>query len=182
MPPPALHIYIYIYTYICPYYDCREFSQPHRALHNNEKHFPSPRTFDPSRYASDFNTAAQSARQSDFSLRDHYTFGVGRRVCQGMHIAERSLFLAISRFLWAFDFACETGADGKPIVPDPSAMTDGVLVRPMEFPAKITPRSEKRAEGMREEWRKVEGKLNEQGQWKRVPEGMFSKEYVPLVG
>lgn len=98
-----------------------------------------------------------------------------------MHIAERSLFLAIARFLWAFDFTCDTDADGKSIVPDPNALTDGVLVRPLEFPVKITPRSEKKAMSMREEWDKVEDKLNEKGQWKRVPEGMFSKEYVPLV-
>lgn len=152
-----------------------------RALHNNEEHFPNPRAFDPSRYASDFQSAHEAARNADFALRDHYTFGAGRRQCQGMHIAERSLFLAIARLLWAFDFSMQKDEHGNEIVPDADALTGGVLVRPDEFPVVITPRKVEKAEAVRAEWKKVEGKLNEQGQWKRVPEGMFSKEYVPLV-
>lgn len=99
-----------------------------------------------------------------------------------MHIAERSLFLAIARLLWAFDFTPTKDAAGNDIVPDADEITDGVLVRPEAFPVEITPRSKAREEAVRNEWGKVEGKLNETGQWKRVPEGMFSKEYVPLVG
>ncbi|KAL1602337.1 hypothetical protein SLS60_005753 [Paraconiothyrium brasiliense] len=152
------------------------------ALHNNEAHFPNPRAFDPSRYATDFQTSSEAAHNADFSKRDQYTFGAGRRLCQGMHIAERSLFLAISRLLWAFDFSMQKDELENDIVPDADALTDGVLVRPKEFPAVVTPRSEKKAEAVRAEWAKVEGKLDERGQWKRVPEGMFSKEYVPLVG
>lgn len=35
--------------------------------------------------------------------RDHWVFGIGRRVCPGIMVAERELFLVISRMLWAFD-------------------------------------------------------------------------------
>jgi hypothetical protein len=55
--------------------------------------------------------------------RDHWTFGAGyvhekrsvpltlpadvccrsRRICPGIHVAERELWLAISRLLWAYD-------------------------------------------------------------------------------
>ncbi|KAJ4348840.1 uncharacterized protein N0V89_010218 [Didymosphaeria variabile] len=153
-----------------------------QALHNNEAHFPNPRTFNPSRYAADFQSSSEAAHNADFSKRDQYTFGAGRRLCQGMHIAERSLFLAMSRLLWAFDFSMKKDEFGNDIVPDADALTDGVLVRPEAFPAVVTPRSEKKAEAVRAEWAKVEGKLDGRGQWKRVPEGMFSKEYVPLVG
>jgi cytochrome P450 len=30
-------------------------------------------------------------------------FGAGRRICPGMLVAEREIWLAISRMLWAFD-------------------------------------------------------------------------------
>lgn len=98
-----------------------------------------------------------------------------------MHIAERSLFLAIARLLWAFDFAPAKDNAGNDILPDPSNLTDGVLVRPEDFPVVITPRSEEKAEAVRREWARVEEKLDRKGQWRKVPEGMFSKEYVPLV-
>ena len=35
--------------------------------------------------------------------RDHWMFGAGRRICPGMLVAEREIWLAISRMLWAFD-------------------------------------------------------------------------------
>jgi cytochrome P450 len=68
-----------------------------------ERH-PNPRRFDPDRYASDLQSLADSAANPDYSKRDHFTFGAGRRICSGMHVAERSLFLGIARMLWAFKF------------------------------------------------------------------------------
>lgn len=50
----------------------------------------------------DTRTCAESAKLSDAMERDHWAFGAGRRICPGIVIAERELFLAISRILWAF--------------------------------------------------------------------------------
>ena len=61
-----------------------------------------PRKFDPSRYEDDHLSLYDSASNPDGTKRDQFTFGAGRRICQGMHVAERSLFLGISRILWAF--------------------------------------------------------------------------------
>ncbi|KAK3948433.1 cytochrome P450 [Pseudoneurospora amorphoporcata] len=33
-----------------------------------------------------------------------YTFGAGRRICQGLHVADDFLFLSIARLMWAFNF------------------------------------------------------------------------------
>jgi cytochrome P450 len=33
----------------------------------------------------------------------HYGFGIGRRECPGKHVADSSLYIEISRLLWAFD-------------------------------------------------------------------------------
>ncbi|KAH8600034.1 cytochrome P450 [Bisporella sp. PMI_857] len=152
------------------------------AIHMDPKRHPNPRVFDPSRYADDFQTAAESASNPDPTKRDHFVFGAGRRACQGMHIAERSLFLAISRLLWAFNFEKARDEQGKEITPDISKLVEGLFVFPQRFPAVITPRSEKHAERVRREWKDAQAVLDEKKQWKKVPEGMAFSTYTPEVG
>lgn len=71
---------------------------------------------------------SQSATQGDVSKRDHFTFGAGRRICPGMHVADRSLFIAISRLLWAFEFE---PVPGYPIEQD--AVTAGFIASPLPY-------------------------------------------------
>jgi len=139
---------------------------------------PHPRHFDPSRYATDLQTAGEAASNPDVSKRDHFVFGAGRRICQGMHIAERSLFLAISRMLWAFHFAKAHDAEGYAITPDISKLTQGLFVLPEPFPASIVPRSERHAERVRREWKGCAELLDENKQWKEVPRGMAFSTYT----
>jgi len=104
------------------------------------KRHPNPRAFDPARYADDFQTASECTTNPDPTKRDQFVFGAGRRVCQGMHIAERSLFLAISRLLWGFDFSKALDSHGNEITPDIDDLTEGLFVFPRPFPAKsVTP-------------------------------------------
>jgi cytochrome P450 len=37
------------------------------------------------------------------SARDHWSFGAGRRICSGVHLAENSMFIVLAKLLWAFD-------------------------------------------------------------------------------
>jgi cytochrome P450 len=143
------------------------------AIHNDAARHPDPRCFDPTRYMHDRLSAAESASQPDPSLRDHFGFGAGRRICQGMHIAERSLFLAMARILWAFDIRPARDAAGAEILPDPSDLTEGTLSQPKPFPARITPRDAKKVARIRDEWAGVEMLLDQEGQWKVVPEGLI---------
>jgi cytochrome P450 len=138
---------------------------------------PDPSRFDPGRFADDHQTAAEAANNSDPSKRDHFVFGAGRRLCQGMHIAERSLFFAMARLLWAFDFAPARDATGNDIIPDANDLTEGILVQPKAFPVTITPREDARAARVREEWAKMGSLLDEKEQWKVLPEGLIWKEY-----
>lgn len=137
---------------------------------------PNPRKFDPSRFADDSGSEFASATASDPSKRNNYIFGAGRRLCQGMHIAERSLFLAISRMIWAFEFKRpldpSTGKE-KPL-PDIDDLVGGITVKPAEFEVMIKPRSEKKAQMIRENWRECEETLLDGStkQWKKVPAGM----------
>jgi cytochrome P450 len=147
------------------------------TVQNDPARHPNPRRFDPSRYLNDTLSAAESANHSEAGKRDHFLFGAGRRLCQGMHIAERSMFLAIARLLWAFEFHCTVDEQGREVRPDSEDLTDGFLVHPKHFPASIVPRDGDKVRVVREEWAKMEGLLDGEGQWKTLPQGLIWKAY-----
>ncbi|KAI0415240.1 cytochrome P450 [Xylaria grammica] len=150
------------------------------AIHNDASRYPEPRRFDPSRWAHDSQTSAESANNQDPSKRDQFAFGAGRRICQGIHIADRALFLGISRLLWAFDFQRPVDpSTGEEIVPDMEDLDEGLLACPNPFGADIKPRSASRAEAIRAEWDKMAELLDGDLQWKEVPEGVVGGVYVP---
>ncbi|KAF5968610.1 oxidoreductase [Fusarium bulbicola] len=144
------------------------------AIHNDPTRHPSPRQFNPMRYINDQQTSIEAANNPDPTKRDHYVFGAGRRRCQGMHIADRSLFLAISRLLWAFDFDRLVSPEtGKAIIPDAGDVTEGIMSLPSPFPVRIVPRSTKRAEAVATAWSQASDLLDERGQWKAVPDDLL---------
>ncbi|KAK3312995.1 cytochrome P450 [Apodospora peruviana] len=153
------------------------------AIHTNPTRYPNPEKFDPSRYMSDSQTSAEAAANPDVTQRDHFGFGAGRRVCPGMHVVDRSMFLAIARFMWAFTFSkAVDAATGEEITPDPADLTPGLLVQPRPFPFKVTPRSELRARVVRETWKECEELLDDEKQWKEIPKGMVFTSYSNSEG
>ena len=89
------------------------------SMHHSEKRWENPLEFNvcfshapyckllifpqPDRYINDPLPTSASANLADPYARDHWMFGAGRRICPGMIVAEREIWLAISRMLWAFD-------------------------------------------------------------------------------
>jgi hypothetical protein len=72
-----------------------------------------------------------------------------------MHLAERSLFLNLSRLLWGFNLEHDTDENGNEIPVDYSLETGimpGGFTVPKPFAAKITVRSPERAKILREQW------------------------------
>ncbi|KIX02156.1 uncharacterized protein Z518_08095 [Rhinocladiella mackenziei CBS 650.93] len=125
------------------------------GLHNDESRFPNPDKFDPDRYAGRTLLAPEYAVSADYESRDHYMYGTGRRLCPGIHLAERNLFLGMSKLLWAFSFEKEVDANGRVMEPDQSYETgysEGFLVCTKPFPCKIIPRSQKRVETIMKEF------------------------------
>lgn len=141
------------------------------TIHMDAKRHPSPRTFEPERYRDDRQSLGDAAANPDASKRDTYTFGAGRRICPGIHVAERSLFLGMSRILWAFNIAPARDKMGKPVLPDADRLTQGFVCMPEEYPAKITPRSKERADKVMQEWEDAERELLDPmtKQWMRPP-------------
>jgi cytochrome P450 len=86
-------------------------------------------------------------------------FGYGRRVCTGRHIADNSLFLLISRLLWAYDIRAGLDANGEVAKIDDTILTSGFVWRPKPFPVVFTPRSTHHQAFILEEWDESEKDL-----------------------
>jgi cytochrome P450 len=145
------------------------------GIHMDSNRSPEPRRFDPDRFKDDFLNCADSATQPDASKRDAFTFGAGRRICPGTHVAEASLFLGMARMLWAFDIKPVINpATGEAILPDPERLTQGIMAMPEEFEVEIVPRDQSRANLIEKEWKEAEEESLDPitKQWKRTPEGM----------
>lgn len=142
------------------------------ALNNDPKRYPNPRKFDPDRYKDDKLTAAQSAAQQDPYKRDHYTFGAGRRVCQGLNIAERSLFLGYAYMLWAFNFEHALDENGNKI-PVSENVTQGIVCRPVPFTLRMVERDPARTAKVLKAWDSAKELLSQ------YPDGIRSTQYAP---
>lgn len=109
----------------------------------------------PERYLGHPLPAAAYLNVTDPYDRDHVSYGAGRRVCPGVHIAEKSLFLNISRLLWGYDVIKKVDEHGKEIEVDDS-MVPGWLSIPNPFECDIRVRSERHEEIIRETWKEAE--------------------------
>ncbi|KAH8431937.1 cytochrome P450 [Aspergillus melleus] len=127
------------------------------AIHMDPKRHPNPRIFNPDRYQGDEQSLHDAATNPDVTKRDVFTFGAGRRICPGMHVAERSLFLGMAGILWAFDISPALDVMGSPILPDADRLTQGFVCLPEEYPATIRPRTREKADLIRTEWKEAEG-------------------------
>ena len=102
------------------------------SANNDPKLFPNPREFDPSRHRADLSFS-EAASAADVRDRDNWTFGAGRRICPGIHVAERTLFLATARLLWTFNIRRAKDAQGNEIYVDRDEVTQSIAARPLPF-------------------------------------------------
>ncbi|KAF5234466.1 hypothetical protein FANTH_12124 [Fusarium anthophilum] len=129
------------------------------GLHEEGSNFTRPGEFNPDHYKG-FNKLAQGyANVGDENSRDHYAYGFGRRICSGMQLAERSLFITFSKVLWAFDISAATDDHGHSIPMNLDLLTgysDGTIVTPKAFRANIKVRSKQRRETILKEFEDAE--------------------------
>ncbi|OCK75420.1 cytochrome P450 [Lepidopterella palustris CBS 459.81] len=125
------------------------------SIHFDDKFHKNPQDFEPARYVNDPLSTAEALNASNPEARDHYTYGAGRRVCSGIHVAQNSMFINMARTLWAFNVKKAKGPDGREITP-PGDMEDGFLCVPKKFECHFEPRSAKHAKIVEESWTQAE--------------------------
>ncbi|KAI3007919.1 hypothetical protein CBS147346_2860 [Aspergillus niger] len=132
------------------------------GLHHDENIFPNPDQFDPSRFEGRHKLAFDYAASPDYMQRDHYIYGAGRRLCPGIHLSERSMFLGAAKLLWAFNFEPARDENGNPIRIDTDPITgytEGFLVCPRPYQCNVTPRSPAHAETILREFSRAESEV-----------------------
>ena len=134
------------------------------AINRNEKYYPDSDRFEPLRFldattppsylpdtAAAEKTMQQLKGEPHPSRTGHSSFGWGRRICPGEGLAENSLFIALAKLLWAFDFLPVQGRTY-----DTYDYTEGFNVRPRPFPCRIVARSKGHEDVMRREMKEAE--------------------------
>lgn len=124
------------------------------ALHYDPERYEDPYTFNPARYLNHPLKAGAYTAHPDPYARDHFTFGAGRRVCPGMHLAENSLYIVLAKMLWAFEIRPPLNEDGSEATMDASedAFEGGANTLPKPYRVRFIARDAKAAEVVRSEW------------------------------
>ncbi|OBR05399.1 Cytochrome P450 2D18 [Colletotrichum higginsianum IMI 349063] len=137
---------------------------PAYALNHNADSSPDPYTYNPERFLPVADKLApELAASPRYDERDHYSYGAGRRICVGLHLAERSLWRMVAQIIWAFRIEPAVGPDGAPVKVNTEydAYEEGFLHGPKEYEVRFVPRSERHAEILRREFREIEGFLKQ---------------------
>lgn len=130
------------------------------AIHYDPEVYPEPEKFLPERWKHYPYGAAAAAVLPDGNKRDHISYGGGRRICAGIHLAEKSLFINVARLLWGFDidFAKDEHGDVIPLDFTTAGFLPGSGSIPKPYQCSILPRSKQHEELMRQEWREAQDK------------------------
>ncbi|KAI0349583.1 cytochrome P450 [Trametes cingulata] len=99
----------------------------HWAISRDPDVYPDPDAFKPERWLDE-----KGKMRDDLKF---YNWGFGRRICPGIHVAERSVFINTALTLWAFEI---TEDPAHPI--DTMAVKDGSFAHPLPFVARFKPR------------------------------------------
>ncbi|KAF5346729.1 hypothetical protein D9756_010405 [Leucocoprinus leucothites] len=105
------------------------------AMLHDEEAFPNPKEFNPGRFIKD-GVLVEDILDPTVTA----TFGFGRRVCPGAHIALSTLYIAAASILSLFDIYPTLDENNKPIEVKPEFIADSLISEPLPFPCKITPR------------------------------------------
>ncbi|KAK5245353.1 hypothetical protein LTR20_006727 [Exophiala xenobiotica] len=123
------------------------------TLNHDSSHFESEEEYWPERYEAFSELANSYAGSGDYEGRDHYTYGAGRRICPGIHLAERNQWRSIAKILWGFKISKAIDPlTGEEIPIDVNAYKSGLAQSPLPFKVRIEPRSEAHAATIRREW------------------------------
>lgn len=129
------------------------------GMHMDTQVWPDAEKFNPDRYQGHSLLATEYIARGNWEKRDHYGYGVGRRVCPGMHLAERNMLLSIAKLIWAFKFEAQIGPNGKRIPVDSDPVTGyhaGFLYCPKDYGCRPVVRTQRIRETVLREFSEAE--------------------------
>lgn len=133
------------------------------AINMDDKYYPEPNLFEPLRFLDTRppsylpNTTEMEKKMARLKGYPHpsktgqSSFGWGRRICPGEALSGNTLFIALSKMLWAFDFL---PVEGK--VYDTLDYTNNINTHPHYFPCQIVPRSQEHKDVLRGDFKNAE--------------------------
>ncbi|KAL9035720.1 MAG: hypothetical protein Q9214_006454 [Letrouitia sp. 1 TL-2023] len=124
------------------------------AMHHDKGTWTDPEHFIPERYESYPALASHYAASGEWDKRDHYGYGAGRRICPGIHLAERNLFIGVAKLLWAFKFGVKQGGDINTSAE--TGLSQGFLHCVKEYGSSIMLRSEAKRETIMKEFEEAQ--------------------------
>ncbi|KAF7342604.1 Cytochrome P450 [Mycena sanguinolenta] len=111
------------------------------AILHDETVYPDPYSFKPERFLLD--------GKLNPAVRDpEVAFGFGRRICPGQQMGISTVWIAVVSILAMFNITKAVGEDGEPIEPSYDD-AGGIVLSPVPFKCKITPRSEATVQAIR---------------------------------
>ncbi|KAJ8463615.1 hypothetical protein ONZ45_g17518 [Pleurotus djamor] len=107
--------------------------------HDEAVYGPSAPHFNPDRFLNEEGLPNGFLNQE---TRDegHVTYGFGRRICVGRHIANNNLFIQFASMAWACNIQAKKDAHGNPIYPDSKDSLSDLTMHTVPFECDITPR------------------------------------------
>ncbi|KAK3944726.1 O-methylsterigmatocystin oxidoreductase [Diplogelasinospora grovesii] len=113
--------------------------------------YENPQAFMPERYLS-FPRSSFEYAAGDQTKRDHFSFGVGRRVCPGAKLAEMTLDLALANILWALAIKPPKGSSNAALDAGPDAWDDTEFQAPKPFAVSFEPRRPEALDFVKKQW------------------------------
>ncbi|KAJ7477309.1 cytochrome P450 [Mycena galericulata] len=95
--------------------------------HDAAVYGPDAEDFNPGRHLDEFGQLAPAV--PDTKDENHLSYGFGRRICVGRHVANQSMFIQIACLLWCFDIGPAKDEQGNIVMPDPmNSVDEGLIV------------------------------------------------------
>ena len=119
------------------------------SIHHDAEHYEAPHEFRPERYMSDeadeHNMPSNSHTSSKSRSEPHVGFGLGRRACAGSYLADREMYLALSKLIFFFRIEQSSHAEERDFDIDPATATAnpfGLGSMPLAYKVRFVPRNE----------------------------------------
>ncbi|PVH74397.1 cytochrome P450 [Cadophora sp. DSE1049] len=122
------------------------------AIHRDPKLYPDPETFNPTRWLSEEFPTYNEPLSKFPNLQNFTAFGSGRRICPGINIAERSLYILTARIAWACKISKKRDSAGHEIPVPLYDYTVGFNTEPNPWSCELVARSKEREEAIVKAW------------------------------